>query len=84
KLYENKDGDALFINSNSASEAKLNPTQDAMAMEGADSPSPNIIAVRKRAEKKKESNELGEVLHSKEIQDFINKEYKGAVLPVSE
>ena len=34
--------------------------------------------------KKKEIKELVEVLHSKEIQDFINKEYKGAVLPVSE
>ncbi|MRR00761.1 methionine ABC transporter substrate-binding protein, partial [Bacillus anthracis] len=33
---------------------------------------------------KKEIKELVEVLHSKEIQDFINKEYKGAVLPVSE
>ena len=34
--------------------------------------------------RKKEIKELVEVLHSKEIQDFINKEYKGAVLPVSE
>ncbi len=49
-----------------------------------DSPYANIIAVRKGDEKKKEIKELVEVLHSKEIQDFINKEYKGAVLPVSE
>ncbi|WP_412676345.1 MetQ/NlpA family ABC transporter substrate-binding protein [Bacillus mobilis] len=42
------------------------------------------MAVRKGDEKKKEIKELVEVLHSKEIQDFINKEYKGAVLPVSE
>ena len=34
--------------------------------------------------RKKEIKELVEVLHSKEIQDFINKEYKGAVLPISE
>ncbi|EKS8353889.1 hypothetical protein QC466_003661 [Bacillus cereus] len=55
-----------------------------IAIEGADSPYANIIAVRKGDEKKKEIKELVEVLHSKEIQDFITKEYKGAVLPVSE
>ncbi len=33
---------------------------------------------------KKEIKELVEVLHSKEIEDFINKEYKGAVVPVKE
>ena len=54
------------------------------AIEGSDSPYANIIAVRKGDEKKKEIKELVEVLHSKEIQDFINKEYKGAVLPVNE
>ncbi|MDP7991988.1 MetQ/NlpA family ABC transporter substrate-binding protein [Bacillus sp. MHSD_36] len=42
------------------------------------------MAVRKGDEKKKEMKELVGVLHSKEIQDFINKEYKDAVLPVSE
>ncbi|PFU06622.1 methionine ABC transporter substrate-binding protein [Bacillus thuringiensis] len=84
KLYENNEGDALFINSNYAIDAKLNPKKDAIAIEGSDSPYANIIAVRKGDEKKKEIKELVEVLHSKEIQDFINKEYKGAVLPVSE
>lgn len=84
KLYENNEGDALFINSNYAIDAKLNPTKDAIAIEGSDSPYANIIAVRKGDEKKKEIKELVEVLHSKEIQDFINKEYKGAVLPISE
>ncbi|OTX05396.1 hypothetical protein BK711_04725 [Bacillus thuringiensis serovar fukuokaensis] len=82
--YENNEGDALFINSNYAIDAKLNPTKDAIAIEGSDSPYANIIAVRKGDEKKKEIKELVEVLHSKEIQDFINKEYKGAVLPISE
>ncbi|MFF1991255.1 methionine ABC transporter substrate-binding lipoprotein MetQ [Bacillus mycoides] len=84
KLYENNEGDALFINSNYAIDAKLNPKKDAIAIEGSDSPYANIIAVRKGDEKKKEIKELVDVLHSKEIQDFINKEYKGAVLPVNE
>ena len=34
KLYENNEGDALFINSNYAIDAKLNPTKDAIAIEG--------------------------------------------------
>ncbi|CAG9612528.1 Methionine-binding lipoprotein MetQ [Bacillus rhizoplanae] len=84
KLYENNEGDALFINSNYAIDAKLNPTKDAIAIEGSDSPYANIIAVRKGDENRKEIKELVEVLHSKEIHDFIKKEYKGAVLPVSE
>ncbi|MGG2094726.1 methionine ABC transporter substrate-binding lipoprotein MetQ [Bacillus sp. S13(2024)] len=84
KLYENNEGDALFINSNYAIDAKLNPTKDAIALEGSDSPYANIIAVRKGDENRKEIKALVEVLHSKEIQDFIKKEYKGAVLPVSE
>ncbi|OUM48572.1 methionine-binding protein [Bacillus pseudomycoides] len=75
---------ALFINSNYAIDAKLNPTKDAIAIEGSDSPYTNIIAIRKGDENRKEIKELVEVLHSKEIQDFIKKEYKGAVLPVSE
>ncbi|MDR4174350.1 MetQ/NlpA family ABC transporter substrate-binding protein, partial [Bacillus nitratireducens] len=65
-------------------DSKLNPTNDAIAIEGSDSHDANIIAVRKGDEKKKEIKELVEVLHSKEIQDLINKAYKGAVLPVSE
>jgi D-methionine transport system substrate-binding protein len=84
KLYENNEGDALFINSNYAIDAKLYPTKDAIALEGSESPYANIIAVRKGDENRKEIKELVEVLHSKEIQDFIKKEYKGAVLPVSE
>ena len=53
KLYENNEGDALFINSNYAIDAKLNPTKDAIVIEGSDSPYANIIAVRKGDEKKK-------------------------------
>ena len=44
----------------------------------------NIIAVRSGDENKEEIKALVEVLHSKEIQDFILEKYKGAVVPVSE
>ncbi|WP_242216598.1 methionine ABC transporter substrate-binding lipoprotein MetQ [Bacillus cereus group sp. BfR-BA-01380] len=84
QVYSNKEGDAVLINSNYAIDAKLNPEKDAIAIEGKDSPYANVVVVRKGDKDKKEIKALVEVLHSKEIQDFIKKEYKGAVLPVSE
>ena len=83
-MYNNKEGDAVLINSNYAIDAKLNPEKDAIAIEGNDSPYANIVAVRKGDKDKKEIKALVEVLHSKEIENFINKEYKGAVVPVKE
>ena len=75
KLYENNEGDALFINSNYAIDAKLNPTKDAIAIEGSDSPYANIIAVRK-GDEKKEIKELVEVLHSKKFKILLIKNIK--------
>lgn len=84
QVYNNKEGDAVLINSNYAIDAKLNPEKDAIAIEGKDSPYANVVVVRKGDKDKKEIKALIEVLHSKEIQDFIKEEYKGAVIPVSE
>ncbi|MGH0509297.1 methionine ABC transporter substrate-binding lipoprotein MetQ [Bacillus cereus group sp. BfR-BA-01446] len=84
QVYNNKEGDAVLINSNYAIDAKLNPEKDAIAIESNDSPYANVVAVRKGDKDKKEIKALVEVLHSKEIEDFINKEYKGAVVPVKE
>ena len=83
-MYKNKEGDAILINANYAIDAKLNPRKDAIAIEGKDSPYVNVVAVRKGDKDKKEIKALVEVLHSKEIEDFINKEYNGAVIPVKE
>jgi len=47
-----------------------------------ESPYVNIIAVRAGDESKPEIKKLLEVLTSKEIQDFILEEWKGAVVPV--
>ncbi|MFY4775567.1 MetQ/NlpA family ABC transporter substrate-binding protein [Metabacillus sp. RGM 3146] len=83
QAYKSGEGDAVLINTNYAISAGLNPLKDAIALEGADSPYVNIIAVRKGDENRKEIKTLVEVLHSKEIQDFIKQKYKGAVVPVS-
>ncbi|WP_100487399.1 MetQ/NlpA family ABC transporter substrate-binding protein [Sporolactobacillus pectinivorans] len=84
KAYQNNTADLFAINTNFALQANLNPKKDALILEGAQSPYANIIAVRKGDEKKKAIKELVDVLHSRTIQDFINKKYKGAVLPVSD
>ncbi|MEH6944442.1 MetQ/NlpA family ABC transporter substrate-binding protein [Bacillus sp. JJ722] len=83
QVFNNGEGDAVVINSNFAIDAGLNPLKDAIAIEGSESPYVNIVAVRKGDENNENIKTLIEVLHSKEIQDFIKKEYKGAVLPVS-
>ncbi|AIE61231.1 MetQ/NlpA family ABC transporter substrate-binding protein [Bacillus methanolicus] len=83
QIFNNGEGDAVVINSNYAIDAGLNPIKDSIAIEDKNSPYVNIIAVRKGDENKKEIKELVNVLHSKEIQDFILKKYKGAVVPVS-
>ena len=84
KIYNNGEGDAVLINSNYAIDAGLNPVKDSIAIEDKESPYVNVIAVRKGDENKESIKALVEVLHSKEIQDFILKQYKGAVVPVSE
>lgn len=82
QMYENDEGDAVLINSNFAIDNGLNPIEDAISLEDKESPYVNIIAVRKGDETKPEIKKLLEVLTSKEIQDFILEEWKGAVVPV--
>ncbi|MGP7816338.1 methionine ABC transporter substrate-binding lipoprotein MetQ [Niallia sp. 01092] len=83
QIFNNKEGDAVVINANYALDAGLNPVKDSIEIEGSESPYANIITVRKEDENKESIKTLVEVLQSKEIQDFIKTEYKGAVLPVS-
>ncbi|WLV23898.1 MetQ/NlpA family ABC transporter substrate-binding protein [Aciduricibacillus chroicocephali] len=82
EVYE-KEGDTLVaINTNYAIQAGLKPTKDALFIEGSESPYVNVIAVQKKDKDNKDLKELVNVLHSKEIQDFIKEKYNGAVVPV--
>ncbi|MCM3004461.1 MetQ/NlpA family ABC transporter substrate-binding protein [Priestia koreensis] len=84
QVYKRDQADAVVINANYALDAGLDPVKDPIAVESTkDNPYANIITVRKGDENKKKIKELVAVLQSKEIKDFIKKEYKGAVLPVS-
>ncbi len=84
EIYKNGEGDAVLINSNYAIDAGLNPLEDSIAIEDSNSPYVNVIAVNKKDENNEAIKTLVEVLRTKEIQDFILKEFKGAVVPVSE
>jgi D-methionine transport system substrate-binding protein len=85
EIYNNDEGDIVIINSNYAMEYGLNPSKDSIAIESSENnPYVNIVAVRKEDENKESIKALIEVLHSQEIQEFINEKYKGAVIPVAE
>lgn len=85
KIFKNGDGDAVLINSNYAIDNGLDPMKDTIAREPSDPNSPyvNVVTVRLGDENNAAIKTLVKVLQSKEIQDFINNKYKGAVLPVS-
>lgn len=76
-----EDMDIAVINSNFAMEAKLNPAKDALFIEAKDSPYANIIAVRKGDENRPEIQKLMKALQSDDVKNFINTQYKGAILP---
>ncbi|WAA11908.1 MetQ/NlpA family ABC transporter substrate-binding protein [Fervidibacillus halotolerans] len=82
-IYKNNEGDVVAINSNYALDAGLNPVKDSIAIEDENSPYVNIIAVRSGDEQREDIQTLIEVLHSKEIQQYILDEWNGAVVPVN-
>ncbi|MGB6100339.1 MAG: MetQ/NlpA family ABC transporter substrate-binding protein [Comamonas sp.] len=75
------DVDLALINTNYAIEAKLNPTRDALFIEGADSPYTNIVAARADRANDPAIAKLMKALHSPEAKQFILDKYKGAVVP---
>lgn len=77
-----KDVDYAVINSNYAIEAKLNPTKDALGIEGSSSAYGNILAVKEGNENSDLIKALVAALESKQVADFIASEYDGAVVSV--
>ena len=77
-----KDVDYAVINSNYAIEAKLNPTKDALGLEGSSSAYGNILAVKDGNENSDIIKALKAALTSKQVADFIASEYDGAVVSV--
>lgn len=77
---------AAVINGNYAIDAGLSPARDAIAAETKDSLAAktygNVVAVRTGDEDREEIKALDEVLTSREIKQFIEEKYQGAVIPV--
>lgn len=76
-----KDVEAAVINTNYALSAKLNPTKDAIVIESKDSPYSNILAVREDNKDSEKIKVLSKALTSKEVKAFIEKKYKGSIIP---
>ncbi|PHH41714.1 D-methionine transport system substrate-binding protein [Pseudomonas sp. LAMO17WK12:I6] len=73
--------DLALINTNYALEAKLDPSKDALVIEGNDSPYVNILVSRADNKDSAAMQKLAAALHSPEVKQFITEKYKGAVLP---
>ncbi|MBP9743543.1 MAG: methionine ABC transporter substrate-binding protein [Burkholderiales bacterium] len=73
--------DLAVINSNYALLANINPLKDAVFIESADSPYVNIVVVRPDELGMPKMKALITALHSILVRNFIDKTYKGAVIP---
>ena len=72
--------DFAVINVNYALEAGLNPSEDALAIESADSPYVNIVVVKAGNENDPRILALVDALQSDEVREFITTSYGGAVV----
>lgn len=74
------DLDAALINTNYAIASGLSPKEDSIAMESADNPYVNVIAVRKGEEEAAWVETLLKAYHSDEVKAFIDESYQGTVI----
>ncbi|MDT2834415.1 MetQ/NlpA family ABC transporter substrate-binding protein [Vagococcus carniphilus] len=77
--YQNDEGDLIAINANFAENIQLNPEKDGVIVEKDNSPYANVIATRTDDKDDERVKALIEVLHSKEIKDFINEKWNGTI-----
>jgi len=73
--------DLALINSNYVLSAGMNPAQDALAIENADSIYVNILVVRPENKDDPSIHALAQALTSPQVKSFIEQNYPGAVLP---
>lgn len=73
--------DLALINTNYALEAGLNPAEDALVIEGSESPYVNILVSREDNKDSAAMQKLADALTSDSVKAFINEKYEGAVVP---
>ena len=74
------DLDASAINTNFAIAAGMNPKNDSIAMERADSPYVNILVTREADKNQPWVAKLVKAYRSETIRSFVNKQFEGSVL----
>ncbi len=77
-----KDVDFAVINCNYALEAGLNPSADALGLEGSSSAYVNILCVKDGNENEPVVKAVAAALLSKQVADYISATYNGAVISV--
>ena len=75
------DGDMALINTNYALEAGLNPLDDALFIEGADSPYANIVVTQSSKADHEDIKKLVDALQSETVRAAITEKYNGAIVP---
>lgn len=75
------DVDAAIINTNYALEADLNPLEDALVLEGSESPYANVLTVTPDRADDELILKVLKALQSEEVRAFIEEKYSGAVVP---
>ncbi len=78
------DVDIAVINTNYALDAGFNPINDAIVIEGSDSPYVNILALKSGRENEEKIEKLIKALNNPEVKKFIEEKYQGAVIPAFE
>jgi D-methionine transport system substrate-binding protein len=72
---------AAVINTNYAISAGLNPLEDAVFIEGEESPYSNIVVIKEEDRNKEWVEILQSSLRSEKVKKFIQENYNGAVVP---
>jgi D-methionine transport system substrate-binding protein len=73
--------DLAAINTNYAMPAGLNPVRDSLAIESADSPYANLIAVRQQDAQAPWVRRLVAAYQTQSVKDFVQSTFQGAVVP---
>ena len=76
------DVDYAIINNNYALDAGLNPAEQSLLIENADSPYGNVLSVKEGNEELPEVKALVAALTSQKVADYINETYAGAAISV--
>ena len=79
-----QDEDYAVINSNYAISAGLDPINDALAMEDGTSAYVNVLVCKEGNEEEPKIKALAAALQSQKVKDFMDENYKGAVVSVVE